>query len=342
MHYTYAMKKREVIKLVLDGQKPPYVPWSFKFTEEPLKMLQEHYKEEDLDFVLGNHILNLGSDIGFFEEIEKDMLKDVFGVVWDRTVDKDIGIPRENVLESPSLEGYQFPNRMDPRFFENIEPEIEKKPDLFRVFQIGFSLYERAWSLRGTENLLMDFMLYPDFVKDFLARIADYNIEQIKKALTYDIDAVYFGDDWGQQSGLIMGYDMWREFIYPQLLRMYAVVKDAGKYVMIHACGDVDELFPDLVDAGLDCFNPFQPEVMDVESIIKEYRGRLAFHGGLSMQKILPFGTAEEVRKESEWLLELGKEGGYIFSPSHSVEKDTSFENIMQFIKTAQDQLKQA
>ncbi len=328
--------------MVLDGQKPPYVPWSFKFTEEPLKMLQKHYKEEDLDLKLGNHILNLGSDIGFFEEIETDMLKDVFGVVWDRTVDKDIGIPRENVLESPSLEGYQFPNPLDPRFFENIEPEIEKKPDLFRVFQIGFSLYERAWSLRGTENLLMDFMLYPDFVKEFLARIADYNIEQIKKALTYDIDAVYFGDDWGQQSGLIMGYDMWREFIYPQLLRMYAVVKDAGKYVMIHACGDVDELFPDLVDAGLDCFNPFQPEVMDVESIIKEYRGRLAFHGGLSMQKTLPFGTAEEVRKESEWLLELGKEGGYIFSPSHSVESDTSFENIMQFIKTAQDQLKQA
>jgi hypothetical protein len=49
MHYTYAMKKREVIKLVLDGQKPPYVPWSFKFTEEPLKMLQEHYKEEDME-----------------------------------------------------------------------------------------------------------------------------------------------------------------------------------------------------------------------------------------------------------------------------------------------------
>lgn len=334
------MEKREVIKLVLDGKKPPYVPWSFKFTDEPLKMLQEHYQEPDLDLVLGNHILNLGSDIGFFEEIEKDMLQDVFGVVWDRTVDKDIGIPRENIIDSPSLEGYEFPNPLDPRFFEDIEPEIAKKPDLFRVFQIGFSLYERAWSLRGTENLLMDFMLNPDFVKEFFARIADYNIAQINMALTYDIDAVYFGDDWGQQSGLIMGYDMWKEFIYPQLERMYGVVKDAGKYVMIHACGDVDELFPDLVEAGLDCFNPFQPEVMDVEAILTEFRGRLAFHGGLSMQKTLPFGTVEEVRKESEWLLELGKEGGYIFSPSHSVESDTTKENIFEFIKVAQNQLK--
>lgn len=326
--------------MVLDGKKPPYVPWSFKFTEEPLKMLQDYYNEPDLDLVLENHILNLGSDIGFFEEIEKDMLQDVFGVVWDRTVDKDIGIPRENVIESPSMEGYTFPDPLDPRFFANIEPEIEKKPDLFRVFQIGFSLYERAWSLRGTENLLMDFMLNPDFVKEFMAKIADYNIAQIEKALTYDIDAVYFGDDWGQQSGLIMGYDMWKEFLYPEIKRMYKVVKDAGKYVMIHACGDVDELFPDLVEAGLDCFNPFQPEVMDVEALLKEYRGKLAFHGGLSMQKTLPFGSVEDVRNESEWLLDLGKEGGYIFSPSHSVESDTTMENILEFIKVAQNQLK--
>lgn len=334
------MNKREVVKTVLDGKKPPYVPWSFKFTDEPLKMLQEHYNEPDLDVVLGNHILNLGSDIGFFDEIEKDMFKDVFGVVWDRSVDKDIGIPREDIIGAPSMEGFEFPDPLDPRFFANIEPEIEKKPDLFRVFQIGFSLYERAWSLRGTENLLMDFMINPDFVKEIFARIADYNIEQIKKAMTYDIDAVYFGDDWGQQSGLIMGYDMWREFIYPELQRMYGVVKDAGKYVMIHACGDVDELFPDLVEAGLDCFNPFQPEVMDVESILKEYRGKLAFHGGLSMQKTLPFGTVEDVRKESEWLLELGREGGYIFSPSHSVESDTTKENILEFIEVAQAQFK--
>ncbi len=334
------MTKREVIKAVLDGQKPPYVPWSFKFTEEPKQLLQKHYGVEDLDPAVGNHILNLGNDYGFFDPVGPDLWRDVFGVVWDRSIDKDIGDVKGCVLAEPTLAGYTFPNPHDERFFDNIIPETQAKPDLFRLFQIGFSLYERAWTLRGIENLLMDFYINPSFVHELLDAICDSTIAQSDTALTYDLDAVYFGDDWGQQSGLIMGYDLWKEFLYPRIRRMYKRVRDAGKYVMIHSCGDVDELFDDLVAAGLNCFNPFQPEVMDIYDILPRYRGRLAFHGGLSMQRTLPFGTPEEVRAESLRLLELGREGGYIFSPSHSVESDTSMENILTFIEVAQAQLR--
>ena len=106
---------------------------------------------------------------------------------------------------------------------------------------------------------MIDLIEHPAFVHQLLGAVADYNIAQIRHALTYDIDAVYFGDDWGQQHGLQMGPAIWREFILPALQRMVGVVRAAGKFVMIHSCGDVDELFDDLIDSGVHCFNPFQP-----------------------------------------------------------------------------------
>jgi len=332
------MTKREVVRMVLDGRRPPYVPWSFGFTTEARAKLERHFASSDLESTLDNHLLRLGSDIGFFTDLGDGCVRDVFGVVWDRSVDKDIGVVKGCVLSRASLAGYAFPDPLDPRFFADIPQRIERYGDRFRVFQLGFSLYERAWTLRGMMNLLTDFIDHPGFVHELLDAIADYNILQVREVLNYDIDAVYFGDDWGQQRGLQMGPAHWREFLRPVLERICAVVREAGKYVMIHSCGDVDELFEDLIEIGVNCFNPFQPEVMDVFELMPRYRGRLAFHGGLSTQRTLPYGTAEDVRSEAARLLEMGREGGYIFAPAHDVEGDVPLDNILSFIEIAQAQ----
>ena len=109
-------------------------------------------------------------------------------------------------------------------------------------------------------------------------------------------------------------------------------MREAGKFATMHSCGCVAELFDELVEIGLQMFNPFQPEAMDVFEMMKKYRGRLTFHGGMSIQKVLPFGTPAEVRDMAQRLIDAGHEGGYVFSPSHAVPRDVPPENLTAMV----------
>jgi len=120
---------------------------------------------------------------------------------------------------------------------------------------------------------------------------------------------------------------------------MYQAVRSKGKYVFIHSCGKVDELFPDLIEAGLHCFNPFQPEVINVFEAKRRYGGRLTFYGGISTQRTLPYGTPAQVREEVKRLLdEVGKNGGLIASPAHDIPADAKPENIAAMLDVLQNQ----
>jgi uroporphyrinogen decarboxylase len=159
-------------------------------------------------------------------------------------------------------------------------------------------------------------------------------MEVTRQALAFDIDGMRFGDDWGQQRGLIMGPALWREFIKPRIAALYGLVKAKGKRVFIHSCGRIEELIPDLIEVGVDVFNPFQPEVMDVEQVKRRYGEKLTFFGGISTQKTLPYGTVSEVKDEVRRLVDLvGRDGGYIAAPSHDVPKDAKPENIAAMIE---------
>jgi uroporphyrinogen decarboxylase len=332
------MNKRDVIKLALSGQPVPYVPWSVAFTQEAHEKLTGHYGTPHLEDILQNHILTVADTYSFVTDAGNGCYRDMFGVVWDRSMDKDIGVVRGQVLPEPTLKGYAFPDPRAPLLYRDIGLRIACYGDRFRVIDAGFTLYERAWALRGMVPLMMDFLDNPGFVHELLETIADYNIEVIREAAKYDIDAIYFGDDWGQQHGLILGYRTWREFIYPALKRLFRAAHETGRYVFLHSCGDVDELFDDLIGIGLNCFDPFQPEVMDVYALVRRYRGRLAFHGGMSTQRTLPFGTVDDVRAETRRLIDLGCAGGYIFAPAHAVEGDVPLENMLAFIEVIQSQ----
>ena len=333
------LTKREVILEALEFRPPPYVPWAWGPTERAAERLRRHLGVEDLSDFLAPHFVDVEASFRRFEPIGNDLYRDAYGVVWDRSIDKDIGTPCSWPIRRPEdLAEYVWPDAGADAFYAHIPGALEAQPDCFRRYTLGFSLYERAWTMRGLTDLLVDMAERPEFVEDLLDAIVEHNLIQVRKALEFPLDAVYFGDDYGMQTGLIMGLKHWRHFFKPRLARMFAPVREAGKYVFLHSCGCVVELFDDLAEIGLNVFNPFQPEVMDVFAIKRRYHGRLAFHGGMSVQKVLPFGTPAEVREATARLLLAGRNGGYVFSPSHSVPADVPPENLVAMVEALKAQ----
>jgi uroporphyrinogen decarboxylase len=182
--------------------------------------------------------------------------------------------------------------------------------------------------------MLLDFIEHPAFAHELFEAICEHDLQVLDWVLQFNPDIINFGDDWGQQHGLIMGPRLWREFIKPRLKRLYDRTHEAGRLVSIHTCGDVVEILDELVEMGVNLFNPFQPEVMDVVAVKRKYEGRLAFHGGLSIQRVLPFGTPAEVRAETQRLVrKIGRGGGYVFAPAHAVPADVPTENMLAFME---------
>ncbi|MBN2579929.1 MAG: hypothetical protein JXB10_13150 [Pirellulales bacterium] len=314
------------------------MPWACAFTQGARQKVCEHFGNDDLHAVVDNHVLFLNhvltrGAVEYFEDLGNGRVRDPFGVVWNRRESKEIGVVEGCALPEPTLANYGWPDPRDPRFFQSIPALLQRRADSFTVFCISHSLFERAASLRGLTNLMADFYDHPGFVQELLDAIADWNVQLAREALKrFDLDAVYFGDDWGQQRGLLMGQRLWREFLAPPFARMCRAVRAADKFVLLHSCGDVDELFEDLIALGVHCVNPFQPEVMNVAELLPRYRGRLSFHGGFSTQHTLPRGSPPEVRAATRRLLELGGAGSYLFGPSNAVIDDVPLENILAFL----------
>jgi uroporphyrinogen decarboxylase len=220
---------------------------------------------------------------------------------------------------------------------------VENGQETFKIGRLSMALFERAWSLRGMENLLCDMLLEPAFVEELLERIVEYTLAIIDIGLSYpEIDGFYFGDDWGQQTpGLIMGIASWRKFLKPGLKEMYGRIKSAGRIVIQHSCGNILELYPDLIEIGLDVHNTFQPEIYDIAAVKRKFGRDISWWGGISTQRLLPFATPEEVRRETARIMRIvGAGGGYVAAPTHYIPGDVPAENVLAMLDVFQHQEK--
>lgn len=334
------MTRRETVLAALAHRETERVPYHMEFTQQALQRLVEYTGDPAVESRLGGY-LHYAQYWGWPTELadKPGYFRDAFGVVWNRTgADKDIGVIDRPLIGDITDNDYRFPEPDIPRLRRGIEELLRTREDRFTFFGFGFCMFERAWSLMGMENALAEMVLAPEAMEDLFDRICEYMLGLLDVALEYDLDAVYFGDDWGQQRGLIMGYPHWKRFILPRMARLYARVKAAGKLVIQHSCGDIRECFPDLIEAGLDCYQTFQPEVYDIEKMKALYGDRLSFWGGISTQRALPMMTPAQLREE---ILRIARVmtpgGGYILAPTHAVPFDVPPENILAMAEVFRD-----
>ncbi len=284
---------------------------------------------EQLPYYLGNHMLRV--DVSHDGRLSDDgnTLFDWWGVGFD-TREEGYFAAVSPLAEVRDLDHYNWPDPYDPYLLRDAEATVAAQGmEFFIVPNLGFALFERAWSLRGFEQFFLDMATDPAYAGALLDQITEIQLALLERYLALGVDGGYFGDDYGAQKNLLFSPRMWRMLIKPRLARLFAPFKERGLPVILHSDGQIQRILPDLLEIGLTALNPVQPEVLDHTWLWEQYGGRLSFYGGVSTQTVLPYGTAEDVKTAvSHAVHTLAPQGtGLIVAPSHRMMSDIPLQN---------------
>ena len=335
------MTPRDLVKLAFQYQEIDQVPYSFSVTPEQTEALTGHYGNDGwqkevvtyIDHLTG--VDNLLSLAGLSQRPDGAQ-QDCLGCVWllgstHHLVDWPLREPEMGDYRLPDLKPY-FEQYLCPRWAE----EIASTRDQFRLVAHSFGLFERAWSLRGFEDFLVDLAVNPKFAEELLEHIVEWFLQSVDLMAQAPVDAIMLTDDHAAQRGLLMGEERWRRFFKPLWRRIYDRIHHYGMYAIMHMCGDTSAVVPDLIEVGLDCMESCQPECMDIYGLKRQYGKDIRFWGGLGAQQVLPFGTAREVREETRRLkTEMGRGGGYVLAGAKGLGEEVPAENIAAYLEEA-------
>jgi uroporphyrinogen decarboxylase len=248
--------------------------------------------------------------------------------------------PMQN-LSLEEIRKYPFPDLGQDYRYRNSLAENAKihKEGLATAYFAG-SIFETAWFMRGMEQLFADIVTEPETSNYLLDRITDITAASARHLAAADVDLLILGDDIAMQTGMMMSLDMWRVTFKPRLMRVIQAAREMKPEILVfyHSDGNVWDAVPDLIDAGVDVLNPVQPECMDPAKVKDTFGSELSFFGTISVQETMPFGTPDDVRGEVKLRMEtIGRNGGLLLAPSHVLQPDTPWENIVALFDAIQE-----
>jgi len=154
--------------------------------------------------------------------------------------------------------------------------------------------FERLQFLRGTENLYMDLAYDTAEIRLLIDMVREFYREDVNAWSRSNVDGVFLMDDWGSNTSLLISPAQWRVVFKPIYKELCDIIKKAGKFVFFHSDGNIESIYPDLIEIGIDALNS-QLFCMDIERLGERYRGKISFWGEIDRQRILPYGTQNDV-----------------------------------------------
>jgi uroporphyrinogen decarboxylase len=240
------------------------------------------------------------------------------------------------------FEDYPLPTFDEPWRDEYALRRIEAAHarDLAAAGAMAVTIFEVAWQMRGMEELFRDFRFDPAFAECLLDRITDIRCRMARFFATHGVDVLVLGDDVSMQTGMIMSPATWRKWFKGRMQRIIgearAVRPDLP--VFYHSDGNPEAIIPELIEIGVTILDPVQPECIDPIKVKRLYGDHLALWGTIGTQTTMPFGTPDDVRKEVRRRIEtVGYDGGLVLGPTHSLEPDVPWENIVALYEAIEE-----
>jgi uroporphyrinogen decarboxylase len=247
------------------------------------------------------------------------------------------------------LEKYPWPDMDDPYRVQLVKAQAKKLVDenqygLMASPWLVFP-FERAFEMQGMDKFLLNLAMVPDFAQALLKK----NTELCKTLMGHFldecgqyIDIIKIGDDLGTQERLLISPRMYRQMLKPLHAELIALIRQKTKAkVFFHTDGDVFDLIEDFIEIGVDILNPIQTsagKMANLEDLKNRYGQRIVFCGAIDTQKILPFGTPDQVKQEVRRVIRLlGRGGGYMLASVHTIMNEVPPENILAMVDAVEE-----
>lgn len=277
------MRRDEVLKAI-GRSGPAYVPIYF---------FNQDFDKSDL----------VGMDVQHhFQGSNRD--RSEWGFLWER-LDETMGQPRSYLLENwDDLERLRVPDPRAAWRFAGAQEFTERYADRYRLASLGLSGFTTMWCLRGFEQLMTDIALAPERVEALADIVFGFEEELMTELPQRGFDGVSFFDDWGAQKRLLVSPQVWRERFKPRYVHEFDLAHRLGLHVYFHTCGQVGEIIPDLIEAGVDILNISQPNLYDIRELARLYRDKVCFILPVSYQTTSLSGTREEIFADVRLIME--------------------------------------